>query len=381
MPKRKKNPKGTVAIVIRGGTLSLRFRTGGKQYRLALGLPNSPAGKKLAHAKALEIQKDIAFGCFDRTLETYRTNAPPPKPASTPELFEQYIEYRRREGTSGQTIAGKYMAILSHLKRFGQDITTDAEARDFMAMLRTRQSPRTANQNLSIVRGFASWCVENGAMELNPFQTIKPLKDSGERVQNREPFTLEEIKKIFVALKDHPKSAHYHDFALFMLSLGIRPSECIGLRWQHINFEKGQVTIRESLSRGPDGRSTGRARERKKTKTENVRVLPLSPGLSKLLSAHHTHDADPDALIFTDPNGSPIDDQTFREYIWKPACKQAGVTYRPPYTSRHTLLSHGIEYFGWTFPQAAKIAGHANTRQIAATYGRAIETPEFPDFQ
>ena len=71
----------------------------------------------------------------------------------------------------------------------------------------------------------------------------------------------------------------------------------------------------------------------------------------------------------------------YRARIWKPACERGGVTYRPPYTARHTLLPHGIETKGWTLPQAAKIAGHTNTRQIAETYGQAIETPEFPEFE
>ena len=62
MPKRKKrNPKGTVAVIERGGTLSLRFRTQGKQYRLALGLPNTPVSKKIAQGRAAEIQRDIAY--------------------------------------------------------------------------------------------------------------------------------------------------------------------------------------------------------------------------------------------------------------------------------------------------------------------------------
>ena len=347
---------------------------------MGLGIPNSPAGKKLAQAKALEIQKDIAFGDFDPTLNKYRPNPTPTQPLSTPELFETFIESRRADGTSGQTISAKYVPMLSNLRRFGEDIITNAQARDFVAMLRGRQSARTANQNLTLIKGFGHWCVENGDWEINPFQKIKPLKDSGERVQNREPFTREEIKKIFAALKAHPKSAPYHDFSLFMLSLGIRPSECIGIRWQHIDFENRRVIVRESLSRGPDGRSSGRARQRKKTKTENIRTLPLSPALSQMLLTYKTPDTDEDDLIFTTPTEIPIDDRTFRERIWKPACKRAGVTYRPPYTSRHTLLSHGIEYLGWTLPQAAKIAGHTNTRQIAETYGKAIETPEFPDF-
>ncbi|MEM9219542.1 MAG: tyrosine-type recombinase/integrase [Cyanobacteria bacterium P01_F01_bin.150] len=380
MPK-KRNTKGTVAVVVRGGTLSLRWRTGGKQYRLALGIPNSPTGKKLAKAKALEIQKDIAFGDFDLTLKKYRPNDTQTKVLSTPELFEQFIESRRKDGTSGQTISAKYAPMLSNMRRFGQDIVGDKEARDFVAMLRNRQSARTANQSLTMLKGFGLWCIDADAWTQNHFTKIKPLKDSGERVQNREPFTREEISKIFEAIKSHSKSAHFYDFALFLLSLGIRPSEAIGIRWQHVDFAKGQVTIRESLSRGPDGRSSGRARQRKKTKTENIRTLPLSPMLSKMLWSYRTAETQEDDLIFTDPNGIPIDDQKFRKNIWKPACERAKVTYRPPYTSRHTLLSHGIEYLGWTLPQAAKIAGHANTRQIAETYGKAIETPEFPEFQ
>ncbi|HIK43620.1 MAG TPA: site-specific integrase, partial [Leptolyngbyaceae cyanobacterium M65_K2018_010] len=70
----------------------------------------------------------------------------------------------------------------------------------------------------------------------------------------------------------------------------------------------------------------------------------------------------------------------FRERVWKRTCERAGIEYRPPYTSRHTLLSHGIEYEGWSLPQAAQIAGHASTRMVAETYGHMINPPKLPEF-
>lgn len=381
MPKRKqRNTKGTVAVVVRGGTLSLRFRAGGKQYRLALGLPNSPAGNTLAQAKALIIQKDIAFGEFDPTLEKYRQSSDSAQSLSTPDLFERYTESRRQDGTSGQAISSRYKPMLSNLKRFGVDIATAEQARDFVEILRKRQSPRIANQNLSMLKAFGKWLIEQGYAEDNPYERIKPIKGNTP-VQNREPFTLDEIQKFFTALKADPVTAHYHDFCLILLSLGIRPSEAIGLRWCHFNLEKSEVTIKESLSRAEDGSSAGYARVRKTTKTGSVRTLPLSPLLQEVITSRWALDTNPQDLVFTTPRGKPIDDRRFREKIWKRTCHAADIPYRPPYTSRHTLLSHGIETMGWTLPQAAKIAGHTNTRMVAQIYGQSLTNPEFPELQ
>ena len=377
-PRRKtRNASGTVAIVVRGGTLSLRFRTQGQQFRLALGLPNTHECYQLAQAKASEIQRDIALGEFDPSLKKYRP-APVIPSFSTPELFEKFIEFRLDAGTSEQAISARYKPLLANLKRFPSDICTPEQAKDFIEVIRNRQSPRIANQTLTLLKAFANWAVENEYRDENPFHRIRPIK-GGQPVQNRTPFTIEEISQFFAALVANPKTAPYHDFCLALLSLGVRPSEAIGLRWQHVNIDKGTVTICESLSRGGDGNSAGYARQRRTTKTGNSRTLPLSPLLLEALSTRRPSDWQPDDLIFLTPKGPPIDDRRFRERIWKRTCKAAGIPYRPPYTSRHTLLSHGIESKGWTLPQAAKVAGHTNTRMIAERYGHALETPEFPE--
>ncbi len=165
-----------------------------------------------------------------------------------------------------------------------------------------------------------------------------------------------------------------------MLSLGLRPSEVIGLRWRHIDIDRKQVTISETMARSEDGKTAGYARQRKSTKTVNIRTLPLTPRLVALLKGRRSPESQFDDLVFTTARGCVIDDHNFRERVWLETCKQTGIKYRPPYTTRHTLLSHGIEYEGWSLPQAAQIAGHTSTRMVAETYGHMLDQPQLPEF-
>lgn len=384
MPSRKpkpRNKKGTVVVTARNGMLRLRWRHLGQPYEMALGMPDTPLSRHLAQGKASEIQADIAYGRFDETLAKYRAQA---ETAAIPvqtsaQLFERFIEYRRQEGTSGQAIAARYRPMQSHLKRFDQRIEDVGTARAFVELLRDRQSPRIANQSLAMLKSFGRWCSEQELSLDNPFANIKPLKNV-QPVQSRRPFTRKEVAALLATLRADPAYYCYYDFSYVMLSLGLRPSEAIGLRWRHVDFEGKRVTICESLSRGEDGKTAGYARQRRTTKTVNARVLPLSDRLVTLLRGRRSAQSQPDDLVFTTKTGVAIDDHNFRERIWKRVCAKAGIEYRPPYTSRHTLLSHGIEYEGWSLPQAAQIAGHTSTRMVAETYGHMINQPRLPEF-
>ena len=379
--KKTRNKKGTVAVNQRKGMLRLRWRHQGHPYEMALGMSDTPLNRHLAQGKASEIQADIAYGRFDATLAKYKDQvdeAVAPVLTSA-DLFQQYIDHRRQEGTSGQAIAARYQPMLSNLKRFNQRIEDTTTARAFVEVLRDRQSPRIANQNLALLKSFGQWCVDQGLSLDNPYAPIKPIKGSAQH-HKRRPFNRHELEAFFNALRSDPVYYCYSDFCYVMLSLGLRPSETIGLRWQHIDLEGKRITICESLSRSEDGKTAGYARQRKTTKTANTRVLPLNDRLVALLQGRRTAQSQPDDLVFTTKTGVAIDDHNFRERVWKRTCERAGIEYRPPYTSRHTFLSHGIEYEGWSLPQAAQIAGHTSTRMVAETYGHMINQPRLPEF-
>jgi integrase len=379
--QRQRAEKGTVRVSERGDRLQLRWTYLGREYYLSVGR-NSPINAFNAQKLAADIGKDIENEVFDKTLQRYKKQPEPEpvKPLSTLELFDLYIESRRTAGTSEQAINTRYRSMRSNLKRFGRSIETEADALKFVSELRSRQSPRIANQNLTMLKSFAKWAVRRHGVLSNPFDDINPLKASNAINPKRKPFTTAEIKRLLETAKTHPTLYKWHDFIKTLLCLGLRPSEAIGLRWQDVDLERGRITIAESLSRDGQGRSSGSARVRKMTKTGTVRTIPLQPSLLTMLKGRAaTTVAQPSDLIFLSPRGKPIDDHSFSQRQWEQLCTAASVPPRVPYACRHTLLTHLLES-GSSSRQAADVAGHANSRMITETYSHTLNPPILPDW-
>jgi integrase len=161
----------------------------------------------------------------------------------------------------------------------------------------------------------------------------------------------------------------------------LRPSEAIGLRWQDIDWERSEVAITSALGRNTDGRTSGASRTRRNIKTGDSghRTLELVPELKKLLDWHKPQAAKPGDLIFATPKGKPIDDHNFSQKVWRRILAEAEVRHRPPYTCRHTCISHLVES-GASLPQAAAVAGHVDTSQVSRTYSHLIDRPSMPRF-
>jgi len=351
--------------------LRLRWSYLGQGYSFAMGLSDTPINQAAAAAKAAQIQKDLAFHEFDPSLEKYRPN-PIPKSLKTSELFQQFIDHKIECGDIAEQSASSVYSPLK--KAIGKkNIRTKEDAKKLIQQLSKKRSSRSFNHGLMLYKSFGKWAVENGYMAINPFSAIKS-KRSPRSPNKRIPFTPEEIQKLLTAFSENKKLAHYHDFVFLLFSLGLRPSEAIGLRWGAVDLDVQKVTISEALIRSP-----GPGRKRKGTKNAIVRELQLSDSLTTLLRRRRPGALDPDQLLFTSKRGYPINDNIFRRNYWKRACKLAGVTYRPPYTARHTLISYGIESQGWSLPQAAQVAGDS-VSTVVANYAHAIKPPSMPEW-
>ncbi|MEB3292184.1 MAG: tyrosine-type recombinase/integrase, partial [Synechococcales bacterium] len=338
---------------------------------------NTPINQQAARAKAAEIERDIALQQFDPSLEKYRPTkdtAIVPALPNTVEQWQHWMDKRRGDGVAPQTLANRYQTILNLLIRFQRNIETVEDARALVAYLTTRQSPVTVNRNLAMLSAFATWSADQGWIVSNPFIDIKPLKASSPNSSSRKPFTIPEMQAILVTFKTHPIHYVYHDFALTLFTLGLRPSEAIGLRWQHVDFTTRTILIRESLSRGGEG--SRRVRKGRKNGTETLLSLPDS--LYTMLQGRLTPEVKPDDLIFTTPKGKAIDDHNFSQRVWRTILKQAGIPHRPPYNCRHSMASHAIEQ-GATFPAVAYLLGHRDNTMVSKIYGHLVNRPKLPD--
>ncbi|MBD2610433.1 site-specific integrase [Nostoc punctiforme FACHB-252] len=349
------------------GSIQLKFSLGGKRY----GFNPLPGGHyedkrdlAIAQAIATKIQNDILSGHFDPTLDRYRLVPKATLNTQPKTLLELWDIWVKTLELPTATEANHYKWVRRMITKASPGIT------DTDWITKVDIAPRTFKDRLGLIKACCKWGVSKGYLETNPYESIKLPKDKPKEIK---PFTQEEIKLI---LEGFDKLApHYSPFVRFLMATGVRTSEAIGLLWEHVDFHRSEIIIKESLSKDLTG--NGYRRVRKETKTGNIRYLPMSLELQALLIFLRPPKVNPDSLVFTSPQGCIIDADNFRCRQWTKVLKAQGIPYRKPYTTRHTMISHAIDQ-GIPITGVAYLAGHKDTSMIIKNYGHMINRPSLP---
>ncbi len=354
------------------GTIQLKFSFSGKRYSfnpIPGGQYECTRDLATARSIAVQIQNDILAGYFDTSLNKYRLNHKKPDPIPKEvdplknllDLWDRWVEHLV---LSASTKNHHYKTIRNQIAKINPRIA------EITWLIESNLSPSTFNQRLGYLNSCLNWGVLSGLVSVNPYEKIKTRRVV---VTEIKPFSLEEIRLI---LEGFDKVApHYTPFVKILFTTGVRISEAIGLKWQHIDFDRGHISITESLSR--DWSGNGYSRTRRSTKSKG-RILPMNEPIRDLLSSIKTSAVTPEDLVFTSIEGLPIDDGNFRNRYWVKVLQMQKIPYRHPYTTRHTMISHGLEQ-GTSLAGLAYLAGHANTQMIIKNYAHMVNRPLLPD--
>ncbi|WP_414579426.1 tyrosine-type recombinase/integrase [Anabaena sp. CCY 9402-a] len=349
------------------GSIQLRFTYAGKRYSfnpIPGGQYNNKRDISTAKSIATQIQNDILAKNFDPSLNRYRiTPKSLPQQSAPKSLLELWDCWVSSLNLSTATREHHYKTIRHQIAKANPDLV------DTTWLTQAKLAASTHNQRLGYMKACFKWAMTKGIVSSNPYESIKTHKVKQKVVK---PFTAREIKLIIQGFEE--LAPHYSAFVKFLLATGVRTSEAIGLRWSHLDFDRGLINIQESLSRDWEG--NGYRRVRKETKTGSERQLKMNDGLRELLLSLPRKERD--SLVFTTVKGKVIDDGNFRERYWVKVLTSVGVDYRKPYTTRHTMISHAIEQ-GTPVTGVAYLAGHRDTRMVLETYGHMINKPELPD--
>jgi integrase len=154
------------------------------------------------------------------------------------------------------------------------------------------------------------------------------------------PFTPDEIVKIRKAATGHRLEAM---FAL-AISTGARMGELLGLGWEHLDLERGVMSVARSLAVVRGGfllKEPKSRRGRRKVELPAFAVEALHEHRKRML-AEGNHAA---TTVFCTKPGRFIGKSGFIREIYAPLLERAGVPYRKFHTFRHThvseLLSRG----------------------------------------
>ncbi len=358
-------PKGTVNVEVFKDRLRLAWSWQGKRFWLYIGLPDTTANRKAAEIKARTIELDIASNNFDPSLAKYKPQKQ--ESISVTELFDRFLLHKKRTISIGTV--NKYVGFGKHIETFFRNknviAVTETVAESFRDYLAQKLEPVTVRERIVMMNACWEWALKKKLVTTeNPWADIKTSVPPKQRPQ---PFTIAKITAIIHKFRSDPNLTNYADYVEFKFGVGLRTGEAAALLWRHCSRECDRIWIGESMGNG----------QRKSTKTNKARTVPLTPRLQQLLLSRRTNESLPDDLIFTSTEGFAIDSKNFCKRYWKPALADLGIDYRRPYTTRHTLISHGLES-GMNPVAIAALTGH-DVRTLYENYAGLVNPPQLPD--
>lgn len=191
-------------------------------------------------------------------------------------LWETYKK-GRRPGKSLVTDVSRYNKYLK--PAFGNKQPTEILALDIDRLrisLLKKKSPQTVKHVLNLLTWIINFGINNGLCSGLSFKIKKP------KVNNEvtEDLTDEQLSNLLKAIDmdTHPQAGPMMKLALFT---GMRRGELFKLKWQHIDFERGYILIKDPKG-GPDHRiplnDSARRVLENHVKTESPFVFPGKDG-------------------------------------------------------------------------------------------------------
>ena len=263
--------KGTVRIEVFKNRLRLAWSWRGKRFWLYIGLPETFANRKAAEIKARQIELDIASENFDPSLVKYKPQQQ--QSLAVTELWEKFSDYKKRQ--IAKTTLTKYKGFGGQLTEFFKTKIaaigiTETAAEKFRDWLAKKLEPVTVRERIVMLNACWEWAIKRKLLTENPWADIKIVVPPKQRPQ---PFTAIEISQIVGLFRSDPNFSHYADYVEFKFGTGLRTGETAALLWRHCSVDCAGIWIGESISGG----------DRKSTKTNKARTVPLTPRLQQIL--------------------------------------------------------------------------------------------------
>lgn len=205
----------------------------------------------------------------------------------------------------------------------------------------------------------------------NPCDGVTPPRPARSEMH---PLTQEQATAFLAATRDH----RHHALYVLALSTGMRQGELLGLRWQDVDLDAGQLGVRRTLQRQ---REAGLVFSEPKT-ARSRRTIELSRPAVVALREHRRKQLEtrlqlgPEwqdhGLVFTGLFGSPVD-PSHQTAVFKQALKEAGLPVIRFHDLRHTaatlLLSRGVH------PKVvSEMLGHTTITLTLDTYSHLVPT-------
>ncbi len=362
----------------RFGKLVVDFRYLGKRCREKTSLEDNPANRKKLAQVMKKIEAEITLGIFDYAAyfpkseraqemtaladraESCISRNPTFKEFSETFFEEKKIEWRPSYRQKIQIILEKYLlpefggkavhAIKkSDLLTFRSSLAKVRYGKDGQSSL----SVARINQIMILLRMILEEASDRHEFEM-PYKNIKNLKQARPDVN---PFTLSEVWLILKHVR-----ADYRPYYTIRFFTGMRTSEIDGLKWDCINFDRREISIRGALVNGEMG----------PTKTlGSQRDIAISQLVYDALLEQKARTYGKSEFVFCNSQGNPMEYRNVNRRVWKPTLALLGLKHRRAYQTRHTAATLWLAA-GENPEWIARQMGHSSTEMLFRVYSRYV---------
>ena len=362
----------------RFGKLVVDFRYLGKRCREKTSLEDNPANRKKLAQILKKMEAEITLGIFD-----YATYFPKSERAqemnaladraeaciSRNPTFRQFvdiwyeekkIEWRPSYRQKTQIILNKYL-----LPEFGGKAVHAIKKPDLLtfrsslAKVRYGKDGQSSlsvariNQIMILLRMILEEASDRHEFEM-PYKNIKNLKQARPDVN---PFTLSEVWLILKHVR-----ADYKPYYTIRFFTGMRTSEIDGLKWDCVNFDRREISIRGALVNGEMG----------PTKTlGSQRDIAMSQLVYDALLEQKARTFGKSEFVFCNSQGNPMEYRNVNRRVWKPTLALLGLKHRRAYQTRHTAATLWLAA-GENPEWIARQMGHSSTEMLFRVYSRYV---------
>jgi integrase len=290
-----------VGIQVKEGRLILVWNDG-KRRTMAIGLPDSTVGRALAQKTAAQIELDFRLGDehYDRTLLKYkpRTLGKTATEISAPELFDRFTkQHAKAKGLTQSSIDTRYIPLRKMLEKVLNvpANTIDRRAAEkFADACATTLQPQTSKERIWLLASCWDWAVSDYHVTKPKFRGLSDRFRKTEPKKRPQPFDAGEVRAILDGFRSSQYYSSYADFVAFLLGVGCRFGEAVGLTWGNVAADCSTVYICQSITRGVVGN----------TKTKRSRTVNLPPSIAAMLERRKTDkQPNPSDLVFSEVMG------------------------------------------------------------------------------
>lgn len=224
-------------------------------------------------------------------------------------------------------------------------------------------APKTVGRAYGVVRAMFTYATESDMLVRSPCR--------GNKLPRVEPRSRPLLTPDQVAALADATVREYRGMVWLGAVVGLRFSEVAGLRVGRVDVLGRSLSVAETVTR--DGK--GRAVLGPPKSSASRRTLALPRMLSELLADHLAHlgltAADADALLFPAPDGGPLRYANWRNRVWVPACRAAGLSNIGFHDLRRLsatlLVREGVDV-----KTAQTRLGHSDVRLTLGLYAQAV---------